>query len=287
MTRPSGDARTWTVCALLLALLLPGALTAQDGPNWERRSGATETRTSVFSSTNGVNLPTAETLGAGELLFEISHRFTQPVSSGSEQLWGLDGGVFLRLGLSWAPTDRLMLGVVRSNYQDNLDLGAKLRIFESSGGLPVAVAVSGGWAINTQDDLVPDGESRSQTHVEAIVDVGLGERVQIGIVPGMVTNPLPEAAGEDASVFVGTHARLELNDRASLIGEWVFAPERGTVTHDMGAVGIELETGGHFFKFVVGNSFRLNPAQAFIGADDPFGLSDLRFGFNITRVLRF
>lgn len=290
--RASRRDRIRAAARVLAVAVLGGAgvtapLAAQDGPGWERRAAAVAPRTSVFSSTHAVNLPTAETIGAGELLFEISHRFTRPVSDGSEELWGLDGPVFLRLSLAWAPTDRVMIGVTRSNFQDNLDLGVKARLFEGDGPVPFAIAVAGGRVWNTQDGLAPDGVETSQWHAEAILDLGLGERLQLGIVPGIVTNPLPGNDGEDASTFLGTHARVQFTSQASLIAEWIAAPGRGEVAHDGGAVGLELETGGHFFKLIVGNSFRLNPSQAFVGAEDPFGFSSLRFGFNITRLLAF
>ena len=55
--------------------------------------------------------------------------------------------------------------------------------------------------------------------------------------------------------------------------------------HDAGALGIELETGGHFFKIVVTNSIRLNQAQYLAGAFSPFEPGEWRLGFNITRLL--
>ena len=80
----------------------------------------------VFHSVQSANLPTAETLAEGTWLFEISHRFLPPVSDGASALWGLDGGAAIRLGLTYAVSDRAMLGVLRSNYEDNLEFNAKL-----------------------------------------------------------------------------------------------------------------------------------------------------------------
>jgi hypothetical protein len=73
----------------------------------------------VFHSTQSANLPTAETLSAGNWMFEISHRF-QPISTGSTGLWGLDGPINNRLGLSFAPSDQVVLGILRTNSEDNL-----------------------------------------------------------------------------------------------------------------------------------------------------------------------
>ncbi len=51
--------------------------------------------------------------------------------------------------------------------------------------------------------------------------------------------------------------------------------------------GIELETGGHFFKIFLTNSQYLNSSQYLAGADIPVENNDWRFGFMITRLLKF
>ena len=76
---------------LCLALVAPPALAGQR----------------VFHSTQSANLPTTETLRGGNWLFEISHRFSPRISEGVGALWGLDGPVYNRLGLSFAPALRI------------------------------------------------------------------------------------------------------------------------------------------------------------------------------------
>jgi hypothetical protein len=69
--------------------------------------------------------------------------------------------------------------------------------------------------------------------------------------------------------------------------EWNAGENRGELEHDAGAFGIELETGGHFFKVFLTNSVRLNPSQYLMGTDFPFESSEWRLGFAITRLLSF
>ena len=57
-------------------------------------------------------------------------------------IWGLDGPVTNRLGLAYAPADRIVIGVLRSNLDDNVELNLKARIFEAE--LPLLVGVMGG-----------------------------------------------------------------------------------------------------------------------------------------------
>jgi len=84
----------------------------------------------VFHSVQSANLPTAETLAEGTWLFEISHRFLPPVSDGASALWGLDGGGIIRFGLNYSLSDDIMLGLLRTNLDDNLEFNAKFGAYE-------------------------------------------------------------------------------------------------------------------------------------------------------------
>ena len=76
-----------------------------------------------------------------------------------------------------------------------------------------------------------------------------------------------------------------LSQHVSVLGEWNVSEERVGQEYDSGTFGVELETGGHFFKLVFSNSVRLNPAQFIAGTPFSFGPDEWRLSFNITRVL--
>lgn len=278
----------------LLAAALAAALTTvpasgQDRPvTWQRRAEATRPPVTVFHSTQSANLPTAETLRRGEWLFEISHRFVPSVSGGADVLWGLDGPVVNRLGLAYAVTDRAMLGIVRSNLRDNLELGGKLRILESGGeGVPFMVALGGGVAWNTEVPDAPgfDG-SETQAYAQVVADVRLGERLALGLVPSILRNPRIEDVEPDVAWAMGVHAQLYLSPVVSVFTEWVAMEGRPGQEHDAGTLGVELETGGHFFKLVLTNQTRMNPTQVLGGTPHRFAFDQLRLGFNVTRLLK-
>ena len=276
----------------LTALLLPAsALTAQER-NWERRSAPAEVPVTVFHSPQSANLPTAETLQSGEWLFEISHRFFPAVSEGADALWGFDGPVYNRLGLAYAPTDRLLIGIVRTNLHDNLDLNAKVRIAEGGqGATPWMMGVSGGVAFNTEAPLGAD-DNEVQAYGQAIFNVLLGDRFAVGVVPSALYNPTIRLATREVDFALGLNAQLYLSEQASFLAEWVVSPthpdlDPAEFEHDSGSFGIELETGGHFFKVLLTNQIRMNPAQYLAGSLDAFEAGQWRVGFNVTRLLHF
>jgi len=251
----------------------------------------------IFHSPQSANLPTAETLQKGQWLFEISHRFFPPVSEGADALWGFDGPVINRLGLAYAASDRVMLGVLRSNQHDNLELNAKARVFEGgSNAVPVMIGLMGGVAWNTE---APTGagadENESQQYAQLMFNVLINERLALGVVPTLLRNPTIEDAASTTVFVLGLHGQVYVSDKLSFLGEWIISEDRSSPqrpdpnaqAHDSGSFGIEIETRGHFFKVVLTNQQLMNPTQVLGGASYEFTHSEWRVGFNIQRKLIF
>ena len=278
-----------TGALVLAAVAVLGAtpsLSAQDGPTWERDRGPTEAISPPFHATHLFDIPSSETVGGGELQFEIAHRFTSPIST-DDSFFGLDGGASYRLGLKWGVTDRIQVGVVRSNVTDNTNLHAKARITRgASGPVTWGVAVGGGWAWNTEVFAAEDTET-GQAHASLIVDLGVGDRVAVGASPSWVDNPDVLVDDEDGLFALPLRVQAWASDQFSVFGEWTLTDGSGLLSHDPAALGVQLETGGHFFTIGVTNGQRLNPSQYFTGAENPFALDELRLAFNITRRIAF
>jgi hypothetical protein len=283
--------RARAIALLALSLLVPRGAATQDAPvRWRRGGGPTEAPVTVFHSMQAATLPTAEMLRKGEILFEISHRFWPAMSEGADALWGLDGPVTNRLGLAYAPADRIVIGVVRSNLDDNVELDVKARVFEAQ--LPLLVGVMGGVAFNTDTPAVPGYEDdEPQAYAQLILDVLVGGRLALGFVPTYLRNPRIADASADDAFVLGVHGTLQISVGMSVIAEWIASEARPD--HDNAALtlkdaltaGIQLETGGHFFKLLVTNSTRLNPTQVLAGTPHRFAPDEWRFGFNLTRRL--
>ena len=271
-------------------LLAPLGARGQDRPvRWQRTSELAEIPITVFHSSQSANLPTAETLLQGEWQFEISHRFLPPFSDGADALWGLDGPIFNRFGLAFAFHDRGMVTLQRTNLDDNLDLNVKVRVFEAGrGSTPVMLAVIGGMAWNGDAPLLLDGSTRAwQYYGQLTANVMLGGRFALGVVPSFLRNPRLNAEEAQNTFSVGILGQLYLFQHVSLLGEWNVSEEQIGREYDAGTFGVELETGGHFFKLMISNSVRLNPAQFITGSRFSFDPDEWRFGFNITRLLQF
>jgi hypothetical protein len=278
--------RTRAVLLAGLTCVLASPLSAQDRPaGWERRTPGATPPLQVFHSTQAIALPTAETLQGGDVLFEISHRFVPPVSSGSEGFFGFDGPVQMRLALGYAPSSKLLLTLGRSNLDDNLDLTARLRVLEIRGPLPTAVALQAGGAWNTETPGRESGDSRNfQYFGQVIINTAFGETFALGVVPSYVHNGNIYSAGVQDAFSLGIYGHLFLSDLFAFIAETNLSDAQDDFPHDVLSVGIQFETGGHFFKIIATNSTRLNMAQFLPGTENDISLDEMRLGFVVTRV---
>lgn len=279
--------RRWVPSLVAVATLaLPGAAMSLVFPT------AAEAQR-VFHSTQSANLHTAEMLRPGNWLFEISHRFFSPVSEGADALWGVDGPALIRFGLTYQATERLMLGLVRTNLDDNLGLDARFGLGSTElGGARVKFAVAGGLAVNTDVNEVSTPtqlreDNEVQLYGQLLVNALLGESVAVGVVPSYLRNPRLLDLESESALALGLHAQGYLSDAVSVFGEWIISESIAGQENDSGTLGIQFETRGHFFKLLVTNQTRPNPTQYLGGSPNPFELDELRFGFNITRLLPF
>ena len=261
------------VVSLVLTLVVTDPSAAQD----------------IFHSTQSPNLQTTSGLRAGSWLFEISHRFAPAISEGKDALWGLDGPVYNRLGLTYMPTPGVLFGIQRSNLEDNLELNAKARLLELQlGAVPVELAAVTGVAWNT-DPVLLDGatDNESQFYAQVIIDALVTERIAVGVIPTWLRNPRIRDVDTSNALAVGVHGQVYLTRAVSVLGEWIFSEDIQDRGHDSGTFGVEFQTRGHFFKLLVTNQVLMNPTQYLGGSASPFEAGELRFGFNVQRILPF
>ncbi len=198
----------------------------------------TQAQAQVFHSVQSANLPTAETLVEGEWLFEISHRFLPPISDGASALWGLDGGGTIRLGLTYAVSDRAMLGVLRSNLDDNLEFNAKFGAYEGgSEALPFKLGVMAGVALNTDPFLIEGAEdNEAQLYGQLMINVLVGDRLAIGVVPTYLRNPRIRDFDAENTFALGLHGQVYVSRSVSFLTEWIVSEEQAENTNDGGHV---------------------------------------------------
>ncbi len=256
---------------------------------WQRSGALTEPDLQLFHSTQSVNLPTAETLQKGDFEFEISHRFVPTINEGPDAFYGLDGPVNMRLALGYAINNRMIVTLGRSNVTDNVDLHYKYKFLQiRSEKLPVLVAGRVGVAWNTGVDGRDKGDPDNfQYYGQIIINTLIKKRLGMGVVPSYLYNSYIYGEDIQDTFTLGLNGQYYVSSVWSVLVEWNPTVTGWRSSHNPLSFGIELETGGHFFKIILTNSYLLNPSQFLTGADIDFNDTEWRIGFNITRLLKF
>ena len=77
------------------------------------------------------------------------------------------------------------------------------------------------------------------------------------------------------------HAKSRTIDRPADI----LLPGEAGRSHDALALGLSIDTGGHFFYIFATNSTRMNPGLYLVGAAEKIEAGSMRVAFGITRYL--
>jgi len=274
---------------IVLTFLFSLAIQGMAQISWKKQEAVDNLPLQLFHSPQSINLPTAETLQKGDFEFEISHRFLPSIKDGSKNLYGFDGPVNMRLALGYAVTDDLVLTLGRSNVDDNLDLRGKYRLLQfKETFLPLLVGVQFGIAKNTQPIRPIASSGRAYQYFGQIIfNTMIDKKLGIGLVPSYLYNSNIYRADVQNSFTLGMNLQYYISNMVSVLAEFNPTVNGYLNRFNSAAFGFELETGGHFFKIILTNNAKLNPAQFLSGADKDFGNGEWRLGFNITRLLKF
>ena len=248
--------------------------------------------TGSFKANRVINLHSLENTAGGELDVKISHRFGF-LSGSFYELFGLDQAT-IRIGGDYGISERLMVGIGRSNYEKTYDAFAKYKILRQSTGaksMPITLSILGTTAIKTIKFQDPDREnffsSRLYYTGQLIIGRKFSNAFTLQLSPTIVHRNLVATNVEENDVFaLGAAARIKLGKRTSLNTEYiyVFPDQLAPGYRNSLSVGFDIETGGHVFQLHFTNSTSMIE-KGFItetvGSWEDF---DVHFGFNISRV---
>jgi hypothetical protein len=151
----------------------------------------------------------------------------------------------------------------------------------------VALALQAGGAWNTEVPQRDAGHNRNfQYYAQGIVNVALADRVSLGVVPSLLRNYAILSEESETQLSVGLYGRVRATRVTSALVEWNMSESGFNYAHDAFSVGLELETGGHFFKLIATNSTTLSMSQYLPGTNDSGAPRNWRLGFLITRLLK-
>lgn len=246
----------------------------------------------AFKSTRVITTQSMEFVAPGVLDFRILHRFGA-FSLGPDEAWGLDVAN-IRLGLDYGITDRLTVGIGRSNLDNEIDGFIKYRpIWQSKGkgSLPFSVVLISGITQKKGVPREPPAKeyytSRLTYYHQAIIGRKFGEGFTLQLMPTLVHRNIVDSTRFDHDLgFLGIGGRIKLSRSVNLTFEYyekVFG-EWGVNNTLPLSIGFDIETGGHVFQLHFTNSQNLNERAYLTETRGSWADGDIHFGFNISRV---
>ncbi len=248
--------------------------------------------TATFKANRVVNMHSLENTSGGVLDIKISHRFGF-LSGGPYEFFGLDQAT-IRIGGDYGVTDRLMVGIGRSNFEKTFDVFAKFKLLRQSTGkrnTPISLCLLGTTAIKTIKPSDPTRENFFSSKLYYVGQLIIGRKFSnafsIQFSPTIVHRNLVTSEIEENDILaLGTAARIKLGKRTSLNGEYIYVLKAQLAPGFRNSVslGIDIETGGHVFQLHFTNSTSMIEKGFVAETVGDFWDGDIHFGFNISRV---
>jgi len=214
--------------------------------------------------THLIDLPTPFTLGARRLEVIFNHRFQDTVSAGgSSNLWGLDSGADVGIGLAWGVTRHFDLAVFRSSFQKDFELSGKYLFLEQAERVPLSLAVRAGTDLLRQHGVADPNRPFAQL----LLSRSFGHGVNLFVAPTWVRdtpslrNATTVALGFSVGLPHGSYVEAE------------YIPKN----HDLGT------------SVAAWHVALAKPIGQYAGGDSAAGFKsgDVRLGFNLVRYFDY
>jgi len=246
----------------------------------------------TFKGTRLINGHTIEVRDKGVLEFLITHRFGR-LNSGAYEFFGLDNAN-IRLGLDYAITNTLSIGIGRSSFDKVYDGFLKYKILKQSTGtsnIPFTITFFGSAYIKTLRPTDPDDSTpfeRKLAYVsQFLIARKFSEKLSLQLMPTLVHRNYVETPGDENTIFaLGFGGRFKISRRIAFTSEYYyrFMSMSAEGIYNSLSVGIDIETGGHVFQLMFTNSRQMIEKGFIAETDGKWGDGDIHFGFNISRV---
>ncbi len=228
-----------------------------------------------------VNGSTPYPVGARKIEVLFTHRFQESIQNGdSHDLWGLDSGSDVGIGIGVGLTRKLDLSLYRASFQEDFEIAGKLLVFEQAPRVPVTVAIRTGADLLRRPGVQDPGRPFFQLLLAR------------QIVPGVNLLLSPSWVRDTPRLRNAFNASVGLT--FPLPRDFLLEVEAVPRNHNLDAsrtawhAALSRQVGGHIFEIVLGNS-RATTVDQMLGGDSAAGFEtrDVRLGFNLVRLFGF
>jgi hypothetical protein len=248
---------------------------------------------------------------------DIMHRFGT-VKNGYDDFWGFFAPSNIRLGVSYAPIDKLSLGVGITKSNMLWDGSAKYSIIQQTKGkYPISVTYYGNVSYDTRKDedgtLFRYRSDRVMFNNSLILARKINDKLSVQLAPNIshqnwvygYYNQVDSATKVIAREMehnhwgVGISARYKLTTVTSILVnydqpltsaegfKWLFGKHQTNNPRPNISFGFEFSTGSHAFQLFAGNYSFLSPQRNNLYNKNDYKHGQFLIGFNVTRLWNY
>lgn len=236
----------------------------------------------------------------GTLEFDIHHRFGI-VNNGAKDLWGFFAPSNIRLGLSYAPINKLNVGVGITKERMQIDLNAKYALLQQTPGkMPVSVTYFGNIVIDARNKSnFRESVHRLSYFNQLMIARKITEKFSAQFATSFSWFNNVEAYvdnkgdiqkkmknGHLAISFLG---RYKISTKTSIIAGYDQPLTQHTTNnpHPNICFGLETNTSSHAFQVFAGNYYGIVPQSNNVFNQNDYRDGQFVIGFNMTRLWNF
>src|SRR2546427_4283688 len=254
-------------------------------------------REGAFFGSNVVNLPDGKPMRAGSWEFFVGHRFFQDIKqAGLGGVFCVDSAPKVTYGVRAGITDRLNVGVLRTNNFRTISLNSAFQISRQGASSPVTLQLRGGvdgkqnFGLYSKDNN--PAPRQYSPFIQLVTTRTFRDRVSFTAIPIFAFNSRDETqqfqrtlgSEHNNTVSLGIGTGIRFLPTVSLVGEYIprLWGYRGEGTdYNSVSIGLQKSTFRHTFTLVFARQLVLTPVAAAYQGHDKFHI-----GFNIYRKLR-
>jgi hypothetical protein len=286
---------------MLLSVLLvssPMLAAAQDTTATKKAAKPVK---STFESTWIIDNQSVMVPVKGTMQMDIMHRFGT-VNNGYDDFYGIYAPSNIRIGMSYAPIDKLNVGFGFTKANMTWDINAKYALVKqmSTGGWPVSITYFGNVAIDTRDaENFVNGTDRLSYFNQIIIARKITDNFSVQVAPSLTHVNAVEGYLNEEGVLLGkmendhfavsVGARYKVTPGTVIMVNYDQPLTEHTTDNPMPniAFGVEFNTSAHAFQVFLSNYQYIVPELNNMYNQNDYREGQFLIGFNITRLWNF
>lgn len=284
---------------LFLLLLITGNSFAQDSTEAPAPKKVKPVK-NTFGSVWVMDNQTVMVPIKGTLEFDIQHRFGT-VNNGSRDMFGLFAPSNIRLGISYAPINKLYVGIGLTKERTQVDLNGKYSILQQTPGkIPVSVAYFANIVIDARaksnfrnsvdrfsyfNQLIVARKITEKFSAQAALSLSWFNNVEAYVdSKGQIQNKM-----HNYHVAVSVLGRYKISEKSAVIAGYdqPLTQHPANNPHPNICFGFETTTSSHSFQVFAGNYYGIVPQSNNMFNQNDYTKGQFVIGFNITHFWNF